>query len=244
MKFSKFNEIDSICKNYNLVNYTINPDGSVDVDGDVNLKGASFYKKFKTIEKGENWTLNEIPIKFRYVSGDFDCRCNNLVDLKGCPIKIGGNLYLYENKLKSLEGCPEEVNRLLIGNNELESLKGCPMRILGDFNCSNNKLTSLEFGPISVGGYYSISDNPITDPIGFHKGKKMDTIFMRNTPLSKLVSLLVESKCACSDVSCSSNNQGGQHNQDWELIAKAIEMINQYKVVDGNDLNITNLQRL
>jgi hypothetical protein len=42
MKYlKKFNEsledIDSICKKYGIKNYTINSDGTVDVDGDVNL---------------------------------------------------------------------------------------------------------------------------------------------------------------------------------------------------------------
>lgn len=49
-------------------------------------------------------TLNKFPLDFRYVSGDFDCRFNEITDLKGCPTKIGGSLYLYHNKLKSLEG--------------------------------------------------------------------------------------------------------------------------------------------
>lgn len=249
MKFNQFSEIDSICKKYNLENYTINSDGSVDVDGDVDLRGIGFWKyfyrdrKLRPIgEKRENkWTLNKIPLKFRYVSGDFDCRFNNLSDLQGCPIKIEGSLYLYHNKLKSLEGCPDEVDRLLIGDNELESLKGCPKKVLGDFNCSNNKLTSLEFSPNWVGGYFEITDNHVTDPKGF-PNKINRSILWKNTPLSKLVSLLVDTKCGCQDLGCSSIV--GQHTQDWLLIFEVIKMINQYDVVNGSDLNTTNLQRL
>jgi hypothetical protein len=37
--FEDFSEIDSICKKYGIKNYTINPDGIVDVDGDVDLYG-------------------------------------------------------------------------------------------------------------------------------------------------------------------------------------------------------------
>lgn len=254
MKFNKFNEIDSICKKYNLENYTINSDGSVDVDGDVDLRGIGFWNYFYgerklRIPRGEKveskWTLNKLPLKFRYVSGDFDCRFNNLSDLKGCPIKIEGSLYLYHNKLKSLEGCPDEVDRLLISDNELESLKGCPKRVRGDFNCSNNKLTSLEFSPNWVGGYFSIDDNPVTDPKGFPSKINLginSSISWKNTPLSKLVSLLVDNKCGCQDLSCSSIS--GNHSQDWKLIFEVINMINQYDVVNGSDLNTTNLQRL
>ena len=38
--FEQFNneqEIHDICKKYNIENYTINSDGSIDVDGNVNL---------------------------------------------------------------------------------------------------------------------------------------------------------------------------------------------------------------
>jgi hypothetical protein len=61
--FESFEDIDSICKKYNIKNYTINPDGSVDVDGDVNLYGDGLVK---------------LPLKFGRVSGDFDC-CDNPV---------------------------------------------------------------------------------------------------------------------------------------------------------------------
>ena len=33
----KESDIDSICRKYNIRNYIINSDGSIDVDGDVNL---------------------------------------------------------------------------------------------------------------------------------------------------------------------------------------------------------------
>jgi len=249
MRFNKFSEIDSICKKYNLENYTINSDGSVDVDGDVDLRGIGFWNYLYGEKKENKWTLNKLPLKFRYVSGDFDCRFNNLSDLQGCPTKIEGSLYLYHNKLKSLEGCPDEVDRLLISDNELESLRGCPKRVRGDFNCSNNKLTSLEFSPNWVGGYFSITDNPVTDPKGFpnkiNSSISVHNLYYvkwKNTPLSKLVSLLVDNECGCPDLGCSLIT--GNHSQNWKLICEVIDMINQYDVVDGNDLNITNLQRL
>jgi hypothetical protein len=43
--------IDSICRKYNIKNYTINPDGTVDVDGKVYLN----YQK-----------LTKLPLKFGY----------------------------------------------------------------------------------------------------------------------------------------------------------------------------------
>ena len=38
--FEKFNEIDSICRKLGIRNYTVNVDGTVDVNGDVSLSGS------------------------------------------------------------------------------------------------------------------------------------------------------------------------------------------------------------
>ena len=62
--------ISLICEKYNIENYTINPDGSIDVAGDVNL---------------DNMKLTELPLTFNKVTGSFDCVNNNLTSLKGCP---------------------------------------------------------------------------------------------------------------------------------------------------------------
>ena len=35
--FENFNEIHKICQKYGIENYTINPDGNIDVDGNVSL---------------------------------------------------------------------------------------------------------------------------------------------------------------------------------------------------------------
>jgi len=60
MKFIKlyesFTDIDSICKQYNIKNYTINSDGSIDVDGNVSLSN-----------------ITQLPLKFGKVTGSFNC---------------------------------------------------------------------------------------------------------------------------------------------------------------------------
>ena len=55
--------ISLICEKYGITNYTINGDGSIDVDGDVN-----FYSK----------GLTELPLTFNKVSGYFSCANNQL----------------------------------------------------------------------------------------------------------------------------------------------------------------------
>ena len=103
-------EIHNICNKYDIKNYTINPDGSIDVDGSVYLY---------------NMDLTEIPLKFNKVSGYFDCSNNQLKSLKGSPKKVGGDFYCSLNKLTSLKGGPEKVyDMFYCGGNPLESLDG------------------------------------------------------------------------------------------------------------------------
>ena len=86
--------ISLICEKYNITNYTINPDGSIDVAGNVCL---SYYD------------LTELPLIFNRVDGFFDCSRNNLTSLKGCPRWIGGNFDCGNNRLTSLEFSPDYV---------------------------------------------------------------------------------------------------------------------------------------
>ena len=86
--------ISLICEKYNIINYTINDDGSIDVDGDVDL-----------YNKG----LTELPLIFNRVTGNFSCSLNNLTTLKGCPRWVGGDFNCHNNKLTSLEFSPDYV---------------------------------------------------------------------------------------------------------------------------------------
>jgi hypothetical protein len=86
--------IHDICKEYNIENYTVNPDGSIDVDGNVDLYNKGFV---------------ELPLRFNKVTGCFDCGYNNLTTLEGCPRWIGGFFYCSRNELTSLEFSPDYV---------------------------------------------------------------------------------------------------------------------------------------
>jgi hypothetical protein len=100
-------EIKELCSLYEVKDYHINDDMSIDVDGDVSLS-----KRLKELKR--------LPLNFHEVNGYFGC---------------------YDNKLTTLEGCPEKTTT---------------------FNCSNNKLTSLEYSPKKVSGYFWCGFNPIT----------------------------------------------------------------------------------
>jgi hypothetical protein len=112
-------EVIQVCKRYDIKNYTINDDLSIDVDGNVNLTSNG---------------LEYLPLKFNYVGGGFSCSNNRLKTLEGCPQTVGGNFYCNNNKLVSLEGCPQTVG--------------------GYFYCTNNKLKDLEYFPEVSGNVY------------------------------------------------------------------------------------------
>ena len=86
--------IQSVCQKYGITNYTINDDGSIDVNGDVDLYDAG---------------LTKLPLKFGFVGGYFDCRYNNLTTLEGGPREVGGDFNCSRNKLTTLEGGPRQV---------------------------------------------------------------------------------------------------------------------------------------
>jgi len=127
--FISDNEIHEICKEYKITNYTINSDGSIDVQGDVFL-----YDK----------QLTKLPLKFNKVSGYFRCSYNELTNLEGAPKIVGGDFNCFNNKLTDLEGAPKIVEKNFnCDDNKLTSLKGCPGKIGTYFSCENNNLPDL-----------------------------------------------------------------------------------------------------
>ena len=87
--------ISSICKQYGITNYTINPDGSIDVNDNVFLNSKR---------------LTELPLRFNRVTGYFDCDNNNLTSLKGSPRWVGSSFSCNYNCLTSLEFGPDYVS--------------------------------------------------------------------------------------------------------------------------------------
>ena len=105
-------EVIEVCEKYDIRKYTINDDLSIDVDGDVNLKGEG---------------LEYLPLKFNYVSGYFGCSYNDLVSLKGSPQTVSGDFYCNSNILETFEGSPKVVGGdFMCNNNELKDLEHFP----------------------------------------------------------------------------------------------------------------------
>ncbi|WP_029596551.1 hypothetical protein [Flavobacterium sp. ACAM 123] len=112
-------EIISVCQEYNITNYLINKDGTVDVFGDVNLGSCN---------------LNKIPLLFNHIYGEFIVSDNFLTSLFGCPNEVGGDFSCNINQLTSLEYAP-----LVVGggyrceDNLLVSIAGSPDQIKKEF---------------------------------------------------------------------------------------------------------------
>ncbi len=142
-------ELETQIKEYDIKDYSINEDGSIDCNQDVNLS----YKH-----------LIEIPILFNKISGKFLIFSNQLSSLKNCPVQIDDYFDCSSNQLKTLEFGPEYVGReYQCYDNKLITLNGCVEEVYGDFDCSDNNLTSLEFCPMQVEGYFNCSDNNLTE---------------------------------------------------------------------------------
>jgi hypothetical protein len=104
-----------------------NSDGTWSCKGSITLHGKN---------------LTKLPVKFKEVSGYFDCSHNKLTTLEGAPEHVGVRFECSHNKLTTLEGAPEIVGE--------------------SFYCNNNKLTTLEGAPRSVGRELWCDHNPVS----------------------------------------------------------------------------------
>lgn len=119
----------SLCSSRYMDNYTVNNDGTVDVDGDVELY---------------NIGLEKIPLKFREVKGEFTCSMNKLESLEGCPEIVGGRFYCNRNELTSLVGGPKSVNgNYSFEHNNVTSFEGFPDFVSGKVSCIDNPIYEI-----------------------------------------------------------------------------------------------------
>lgn len=137
-------EIKHICDQYEIENYTINPDGSIDVDGSVYISG---------------YRLSKLPLKFNRIRYNFYCGNNLLTTFENFPIEVGLNFNCSYNFITSLKGCPKYIGGdFTMFNNLIDiidnfpnvrknfDLRKNPLKSLGNYNlsyelliCDNNK---------------------------------------------------------------------------------------------------------
>jgi hypothetical protein len=185
-------EIHDICKEFNIENYTINRDGTIDVNGSVNLPNKGLTKlplKFNKVSGNFSCSYNQLTTLEgapKSVSGDFYCRGNKLTSLKGAPKSVGGDFHCQYNQLKKLEATQSIGGNFNCFSNELTSLEGAPQSVGGKFDCSKNKLTSLEGAPQSVGVYFNFCNNQLTSLEGL-EFKLFDKIYLKDNPVYLIV---------------------------------------------------------
>lgn len=178
MLIKNFENFNNICKLYSIKNYVVNIDDTISVYGSVYLNDLG---------------LTSIPIKFRYVSGNFNCMSNRLTSLVGCPEFVDGDFNCRMNLLDSLVGGPKIVGgNFYCSNNRISTLKGCPFEIGGSFDCSNNNLTNDDFFCDNYYGRINCSHNKICDINKFQKNTQ-DIIIAVN-PIYDIVSLFRSQK--------------------------------------------------
>ncbi len=182
--FEQFNneqEIHDICKEYGITNYTINPDGTIDVDGDVDLcdnilsKIPILFNKISGnlfIYSCGLKTLEGFP---NYIGGDLDISLNNLTSLDGCPEYIGGSLICYRNKLTSLKGCPNYIKSIYCSNNKITTLIGIPS-IVYDLDIDSNPISIID-SSIEVKNIISISNTNFDNKIKSLSQDKLKILF-------------------------------------------------------------------
>lgn len=140
---------------YAIPNFKINEDLSVDVIGNVIIVSEF---------------IDELPVNFNIVVGDFTIKNTELKSLIGFPKEITGNLDCSYNKLKNLMYFPKIVGKSIdISNNALSSLKGCIKYISGDLYMMNNNIKSFKDGPEYIEKFLQCKNNSINSLLDFPK---------------------------------------------------------------------------
>ena len=136
-------EVIQVCEKYEIENYTINDDLSIDVDDNVHLG-------FKMLEY--------LPLKFNYVSGGFGCYENKLISLEGSPKTVNGDFYCFTNELETLQGCPQTVGGdFSCSDNKLKDLEHFP-EVNGIISMRGNPLDLLVHTFIKNADIFMIED--------------------------------------------------------------------------------------
>lgn len=110
---------------------------------------------FLFMQNGKKYNLFRLPCKIN-MSGDINLSGWGLTKLPDMTdITLRGSLYLANNKLTSLRGCPKEVG----GNfdcsaNRLVDLRGGPKVVNGTYDCRNNRLNSYKGKAAHIGGMF------------------------------------------------------------------------------------------
>ena len=122
-----------------------------ETDEGINIKGnirLSLLPNFKSLE--------EIPFKFNIIYGSFAMVNSNIRSLRNAPNQIHGTFFCQRNdKLESLEGCPEYVEKWNLQNcpniQTFEPLKNCNIKRAIMISPTPFRKKSTKFSEIYLG---------------------------------------------------------------------------------------------
>jgi hypothetical protein len=155
---------------------------TINLDGTVNIEGHCILKQDKKV--------NQLPVKFGKVSGDFYCNGNRLTSLVGAPQSVGGYFSCSRNRLTSLIGAPQSVGGdFYCDDNQFTSLEGAPQSVGGIFNCVYNRLASLAGAPELVGDAFVCNWSPILPLLRTVVAKKV-IIYKDNNQFGEIIDIL------------------------------------------------------
>lgn len=137
------------------------------------------------------------------ITGEIFIRDNGLIDVKGdvfihgemetLPVnfgKVSGHFDIAHLNLKTLQGCPEVVNKNFNASyNKLSDLSGCPKIIHGEAQLSNNPLDTLNGAPEYVGFDLKITATKIKNFAGLENTSIMRDLFAEYNELDSLYPL-------------------------------------------------------
>ncbi len=156
-QFTSEQEIHEICRKYEIENYTINSDGSIDIHDYFTIYNSDKLPPLKFNKIELSFALSDVKLETlenlpKYVGGFYDVSYNKLTSLEGFPLEVGTDIDVSENKLTNLEGIVSEVNGdLACESNKITTLKGFPMVIHGNLVLRNNPIKVID-SSIEVGG--------------------------------------------------------------------------------------------
>lgn len=229
---SESTKLSKFLRTYDIYNYKINDDGSIDIDGDCIIT---------------NMPYDTIPFKINKVDGDFKLMTSNVTSLKNSPTIIDGRCEIVSNPfLLSLDGISKEISdtisiennhriKNLIGlqdivyksflctrNINLTSLEGCPRIINGNIDITNNNITNLKFFPEYVKNDCRVCRTRITNLTGLPDTIHGDLIMNNNEYITTLEGLPKLIK--------------GGISLAW---ASALESLDKFINVEGKNINLS-----
>ncbi len=123
----QLNLIHDYCLEWDIEEYKINQDGSIDVNQDVDILYAG---------------VTSLPFKFNTIHGNFSFTSSRIENLENMPNVVNGNFDISDNHLTSLEGCPRIIKGDFdFANNLVEStyVGEYDVIISGSINCKSNQ---------------------------------------------------------------------------------------------------------